>query len=71
MAQVAVTLFAVEVITDVIVVYVADYKLGVPLLSAVPKHSTFSKENLINAIINGVAFNAMFACISMAANAKI
>ena len=66
--HVAIVLFTVEVIADVCVAYIADRKMGVPLLSAVPEAAIFSKENLKTTVILGLTFNGMFACIHMAAN---
>jgi hypothetical protein len=69
--SVGVVFFAFEFITDVIFVHVMDSYRDIPMLSAIPHEDLSSKHNVASMLAMAFAFNAMGACIGMAASVKL
>jgi hypothetical protein len=68
LALVGAVFFGFEFLTDVLFVWIMDSFYGVPMLSAVPHEDLRSKENLASMGAMAFTFNAMAACIAMAAS---
>jgi hypothetical protein len=59
--------FCVEALTDVIFVHAMVEWFGVPMLSAIPKDSTFSYDHFSGSAMVANFFNAIAVCVAMAA----
>ena len=69
--MVGISFFFVEMISDVIFVYIMNNYLEVPILSAIPSMAVLSQDNVMSGAAMALSFTIMSVCIAMAANAPL
>jgi hypothetical protein len=71
LAIIGLIFFAVEVISDVIFVYIMHHYFEVPLLSAIPQIDVLSKDNLEGSFMMAMGYTAMSVCVAMAVSVPL